>query len=95
MIVAQTHLTWHCCLMDATLVLGKQGRLVIPADVRAALGLSPGDRLRLRLVGHSVVLERPQDAAGELRGLASRIPKNRSLVDELLEERRLAAAAGE
>lgn len=68
---------------------------MIPAEVRSALGLSPGDRLHLRLVGHSVVLERPRDAAAELRGLASRVPKSRSLVDELLEDRRLAAAAAE
>jgi AbrB family looped-hinge helix DNA binding protein len=81
--------------MDATLVLGKQGRLVIPADVRNALGLSPGDQLHLTLVGHSLVLERPCDAAAELRGLASRVPSTRSLVQELLSERRLAAASGE
>ena len=86
---------WHSDCMDATLVVGQQGRLVIPAEVRNALGLAAGDRLHLRLVGKSVVLQRPQDAAAELRGLASRVPRNRSLVDELLEERRLAAAAGE
>ena len=76
-------------------MLGQQGRLVIPAEVRSALGLSPGDQLHLRLVGHSLVLERQQDAAAELRGLASEVPSTRSLVDELLRERRLAAAAGE
>lgn len=81
--------------MDATLVLGQQGRLVIPADVRSALGLSPGDPLHLRVVGRSLVLERPQDAAAELRGLAARVPATRSLVEELLSERRRAAAAGE
>jgi antitoxin PrlF len=88
-------LVWHTSFMNATLVLGQQGRLVIPAEIRSALGLSPGDRLSMRLVGHSLVLERPQDAAAELRGLASGVPKTRSLVDELLRERRLAAAAGE
>ena len=81
--------------MDATVVLGQQGRLVIPAEVRSALGLSPGDRLHLRLVGHSLVLERPQDAASELRGVASQVPRTRSLVDELLSERRRAATIGE
>lgn len=81
--------------MDATLVLGQQGRLVIPAEVRNALGLSPGDPLHLRLVGHSLVIERQQDAAAELRGLACGVTKTRSLVDELLKERRLAATAGE
>lgn len=79
--------------MDATLVLGQQGRLVIPAEVRAALGLAPGDHLHLHLSGARMMLERPQDAANELRGLAASVPKERSLVDELLAERRAAAAA--
>lgn len=78
--------------MDATLVLGQQGRLVIPAQVRAALGLAPGDRLHLHLSGPRLVLERQQDAVAELRGLAAKVPKSRSLVEELLAERRLAAA---
>jgi len=81
--------------MNATVTLGQQGRLVIPAEVRTALGLSAGEQLHLRIVGHSLVLERPQDAVAELRGLATRVPSTRSLVDELLQERRLAATAGE
>jgi antitoxin PrlF len=81
--------------MNATLVLGQQGRLVIPAEVRNALGLSPGDQLNLRMVGHSLIIERPQDAISELRGLASKVPNARSLVDELIKERRHAASRGE
>ncbi|MGA3217455.1 MAG: AbrB/MazE/SpoVT family DNA-binding domain-containing protein [Acidimicrobiales bacterium] len=79
--------------MDATVVLGRQGRLVIPADVRTALGLAPGDHLHLHLAGRRLVLERQEDAVAELRGLAAKVPETRSLVDELLAERRLAAAA--
>lgn len=79
--------------MDATIVLGQQGRLVIPADVRTALGLAPGDQLHLHLTGQRLVLERQQDAVAELRGLGSDVSKSRSFVDELLDERRLAAAA--
>lgn len=79
--------------MDATIVLGQQGRLVIPADVREALGLHAGDRLHLHVAGRRIVVERPEDAIAELRGLASGVPTTRSLVDELLQERRLAAAA--
>lgn len=84
---------WHNNHMDATLTLGKQGRLVIPADVRLALGLAPGDRLNLHVAGHRLVLERQQDALAELRDTASRVPQTRSLVDELLAERRIAAAS--
>ncbi|MCA1706278.1 MAG: AbrB/MazE/SpoVT family DNA-binding domain-containing protein [Actinobacteria bacterium] len=80
--------------MDATVVLGRQGRIVIPAEVRSALGLTAGDQLHLHVAGHQLVLERPQDAVAALRGLAAEVPANRSLVDELLEERRGEAAEG-
>ena len=79
--------------MDATIVLGQQGRLVIPAEMRAALGLAPGDRLNLHLSGARLVLERPEDEVAELRGLGVSVPATRSLVEELLAERRAAAAA--
>jgi len=79
--------------MDAIVVLGQQGRLVIPVDVRVALGLDAGDRLHLHVAGHTLMLERQEDAAAELRGLVSNVPPTRSLVEELLAERRLAATA--
>lgn len=82
----------HTRTVDATVVMGKQGRLVIPADVRLALGLEPGDRLHLHVRGARLVLERQQDAVAELRALAKDVPRSRSLVEELLSERRLAAA---
>jgi antitoxin PrlF len=78
--------------MDATVVLGQQGRLVIPADIRAALGLAPGDRLHLHVAGQRLTLQRQQDAIDELRALGAEVPRARLLVDELLAERRLAAA---
>ncbi len=81
--------------MHATLVLGRQGRLVIPADIRAALGLTAGDRLHVQLHGRRVVLEQQGDALTELRALGAEVPETRSLVDELLAERRLAAAETE
>jgi hypothetical protein len=48
--------------------------------------------LHLHVAGRRLVLERQEDAVAELRGLGSKIPKSRSLVKELLAERRLAAA---
>lgn len=79
--------------MDATLIVGKQGRVVIPAEVRAALDLEPGDSLHLHLDDRRIILERPVDAGRVLRGLTANIVKGRSLVDELLADRRREAAA--
>ncbi len=79
--------------MDATLVLGQQGRLVIPAEVRSALGLTPGDELHLHVTGSRLVLERRGDAVEQLRRFAKDVSRSRSFVDELLAERRAAAAA--
>lgn len=87
-------LAWHNGRMDATVVLGRQGRIVIPAEVRFALGLTAGDQLHLHVSGHQLVLERPQDAVAALRGFAAKVPSNRSLVEELLEERRSEAGEG-
>ncbi|HTQ16965.1 AbrB/MazE/SpoVT family DNA-binding domain-containing protein [Mycobacterium sp.] len=77
--------------MDATLTLGKQGRVVIPAEIREALGLSAGDRIHVRVDGRRIVMERPQDAIDELRSLGRDRAVNRSLVEELLAERRAEA----
>lgn len=84
---------WHAARMDATVVIGQQGRVVIPAEMRETLGLVAGDRLHVQLIGSRLVLERPQDAVAELRGIGSEVPQARSLVEELLAERRAAAAA--
>lgn len=79
--------------MHGAVVLVLQGRLVIPADVRAELGLAAGDRLHLQISGRRFVIESQKDAAAELRGLASGVAKSRSLIDELLAERRQTAAS--
>ncbi len=78
--------------MDATVVMGRQGRIVIPAEIRERLGLAAGEQLHLYLAGGRLVLERPQDAVDELRRFASEVPPARSLVEELLADRRAAAA---
>lgn len=81
--------------MDATVTLGRQGRLVIPAEVRTALGLRAGDQLHLHVTDNEIALRRQTDAVAELRALGSGVPAHRSLVSELLAERRVAAAAAE
>ncbi|MBN4077112.1 AbrB/MazE/SpoVT family DNA-binding domain-containing protein [Mariprofundus ferrooxydans] len=71
--------------------LGAQGRLVIPAAIRKALNLTQGDRLVARQVGDSVVLERREAIESRLWDMFNHTPKETSLVDELISERRAAA----
>lgn len=73
--------------MSVTVLLGKQGRFVVPADLRSELGLCEGDVLSVQRVGTRLVIERPNDAAHSLRGMLREHSKGRSLVEELLAER--------
>ena len=57
------------------------------------LGLTPGDHLHLHVMGTRLVLQKPRDAVAELRALGAGVARTRSLVDELLAERRLEADA--
>lgn len=71
------------------LVMGDRGRLVIPADVRAAAGLETGTPLILldSPIG-MLLLTRPQ-----ARALIKQQLAGSDLVEELITERRAEAAA--
>lgn len=45
--------------MDVEITISSKGQVVIPKDVRDALGLRTGGKLRLSRVGHRIVLEAP------------------------------------
>ena len=71
-----------------SLRIDPQGRVVIPAVLRHALGVGPGDTLIASLEDHRVVLETRDAVIGRIREMVSHIPPTVSLVDELIEERR-------
>ena len=78
--------------MRATVLLGAQGRLVVPVEARKELGMSAGDELVLHTEDGRLVLER-RDAVGKrLRGLYA-TPATAGSVEELLTDRRREAAA--
>lgn len=79
--------------MHYVVKIGERGRLVLPAPVRASLGLEDGSQLLLYLDESqaSVRLERARDVARSGRGIFAD-DSGRSLVDELLDERRAEAA---
>ena len=69
--------------------LGKQGRVVIPAHLREALGLKEGDALIARVEDGKLVMETPEQALARFRAyVRSHVPPGVSLVDELIAERR-------
>jgi AbrB family looped-hinge helix DNA binding protein len=78
--------------VDSRVRLGKAGRVVIPARVRKALDLAPGDELTVRLEDGEVRLI-PLDRAVALAQARVRkyVPEGTSLVDELIAARRVEA----
>jgi AbrB family looped-hinge helix DNA binding protein len=81
-------------VMGAWARVNQQGRIVIPAECRAAAGLKPGDDLLIEAVGEGELrlLTRAQ-AIKEAQAIVARyVPKNRDLVAELIAERRAEAA---
>ena len=78
--------------MRATVVLGAQGRLVVPAEARRELGLAAGDELVLHTEDGRLVLECRQDPGRRLRGMYAS-SATRGSVGELLTERRRAASS--
>jgi hypothetical protein len=70
--------------------LGRQGRLVIPIALRQILGFGEGDTLVAREEAGRLVLEKPEMVKQRLKARFAQVPKTRSLVDELITERREA-----
>jgi AbrB family looped-hinge helix DNA binding protein len=68
--------------------VGPQGRIVIPAHIRRALGILPGETLIARVKDGQLVLEKPEQVLARLQATFANVPRDVSLVDELIAERR-------
>lgn len=77
---------------EHTTYLSKEGRILIPAAVRKALGFKPGEALTLSVVDGEVRIARRMEAIRSMQKRLSwlRDPDNPA-VDSLLRERRAAA----
>lgn len=72
--------------------IGTNGRLVIPAEYRKALGIAEGDELLLRLVDGELRLSSRVAAIQRAQAIVRRhVPEGVSLARELIEERRAEA----
>jgi AbrB family looped-hinge helix DNA binding protein len=73
--------------------LGAGGRVVIPAPMRAALGMKEGDKVLVRLEGNEIRIYTYQEAMRRAQEIVrSFVPPGVSLVDELIADRRAEAA---
>lgn len=88
---------WYIRTMDHTehdsghfsISLGERGRLVLPATLRRRLKLQPGDRLIATLdTEGGLRLVPARELARRLNGIYRDLAPGRSLVDELIAERR-------
>ncbi len=72
-----------------TVVLGERGRIVLPAEIRGRLHIQPGDRLIITVDDKSELhIVTARELARRGVGLFKDLAPGRSLVDELIAERR-------
>ena len=75
------------------LTLASNGRVVIPAAMRAALGLKDGGRLVARLEDGAIILEPIETSVRRAQALVAAYARpGVSMVDDLIAERRAEAA---
>ena len=73
--------------------MSKEGRVLIPADLRKSLGLKPDDALNVYAVNGEIRIISRMQAIRRAQALAAKyIRPGVSVVDELIRERREEAA---
>lgn len=73
--------------------LSKEGRVLIPAELRKALGLLPDEPLNIYAVdGEIRIVSRVQAIRQMQKRMAKYVKPGKSVVDELIRERREEAA---
>lgn len=73
---------------QARVNVGPQGRVVIPARLRRILAIDQGDTLVARVEDGRLVLEKREQVLARLRRRFEKVPREVSLANELISERR-------
>lgn len=72
--------------MTKPTIVGTEGKIVIPSEIREALGIRPGTRIAVLREGNRIILEPiNKEYVRSLRGSTAGGP---SMTDDLLRERR-------
>jgi len=80
--------------MEHTVKIEPNGVLTIPEEYRQILGIATGDEVTLHLEGNKLIIFSPLDPVKFAQAMVRRYtaPRTQSMVDELIAERREAAA---
>ncbi|MDR3752793.1 MAG: AbrB/MazE/SpoVT family DNA-binding domain-containing protein [Terracidiphilus sp.] len=79
--------------LQARVQVGEKGRIVIPAEIREAMGIRVGDSVEMRFEDYELRVSTRRARLRQAQERARRlIPSGVSLADELLAERREEAA---
>jgi AbrB family looped-hinge helix DNA binding protein len=73
------------------LSVGKQGRIVIPANLRQQLAIQPGTQLIAWVEDGRLIMESKQQLWQTVHQACSHIPKESDLAQSLIDERRESA----
>jgi AbrB family looped-hinge helix DNA binding protein len=78
--------------LQARVLVGEKGRIVIPVEMREALGIEEGDKVTLQVEDHELRISTIRGRIRRVQERAARYVKPGTLVsDELSAERREAA----
>ncbi len=78
-------------MQTVELSVGKQGRIVIPANLRHKLAIVPGAQLVAWVENGRLIMESKDQLWRSIHKACASIPQETDLVQELIKERRTAA----
>lgn len=79
--------------MDQKVKIGKNGRMIIPAEFRRALGFKDGDEVIMHVDEDGLRISTPAQATSRAQALVRRyVPENSDLSGELMADRRKEVA---
>ena len=78
-------------MQTTELFVGKQGRIVIPANLRHQLAIEPGAQLVAWVEDGRLIMESKQQLWKSIHQACNNSPKSTDLAQELINERRKAA----
>lgn len=81
--------------IQARVQVGEKGRVVIPANIREAMGIAPGDSIEMRIENHEIVVSTRRSRIRRAQERVRHLAPPGTLVSEGLSAERREAAKNE